>query len=335
MSKVHYTSSENKLFSKKKKLSKFLFISTCLLGGIAASMTPLFLTSCSQTQSLSTSFRVVNMNVKTQSNNINPSINIKDLNEIVNVSPKDLVKGSNSFNDGKYIIIYGTIGYKINSLKLENGIAHWDITNSSSFYKWLIGATSSNGIDQDEQNRFNDFQIANNFFNYWFNDSTLSQYKNVKIALFIDKPPYPSDDAALTPETYCPADPFEKWDQSKILTLYEYQSKKPSNSLQFSELPENWKMLEGTYMRNDESAKIYRELVNYSNDLRNGVQSVDGGGDNKNSGMIAFNGANKNPMTTSLPLDDYKTNFEEGATSNAPDSWKKIYKFYTGDDWPE
>lgn len=319
----------------KKKISKFIFISTCILGGITASLTPLFLTSCSQTRSVSTSFRILNMNVKTSSNNVTPSLNIKNLTNTVNISPNDLVKGTNSFNNGKYIIIYGTLGYKINGLSKKGDNYQWDIKESSSFYKWLIGATSNNGVDTDEFNRFDNFNIQNNFFNYWFNDATYSQYKNVKIALFIDKPPYPSSSTELNPSTYCPANPFEKWDQSKILSYYISSTGVQYENIKFSELPENWRMMEGTYMRNDESAKIYRDLVNYSNDLRSGVKTVDGSDDNTNSGVIAFNGTNKNPMTTSLLLDDYKISFEEGASANSPDSWKKLYKFYVNKDWPE
>ena len=319
----------------KKKIHKYLLITTCLLGGVAASITPLFLTSCSQIQSLSTSFRVINMS----NNKDERSVNIKNLNEIVNIPPKDLVKGTNSFNNGKYIIIYGTLGYDIQGIKTnENNGAVWEIPDSSAFYKWLIGATDGNGVNTDEINRFEDFEIKNDFFNYWFNDNTNSQYRNVKIALFIDKPPYPSSNVDLTIDTYCPANPFETWTQDMILTLYKYKSNRLNNNILFEELPENWQMLEGTYMRNDESAKMYRDLVNYSNDLRSQgsqVQSVDGSSNNQNSGIIAFNGVNNNPMTISLSLSDYKPPFDDPSTVSAPDSWKKIYKFYVGEDWPE
>lgn len=318
-----------------KKISKFILMSICLIGGATASITPLFLTSCSQNNNVSTSFRVVNMNLNTLDNPDASKININNLNNIVNVSPKDLIRGTNSFNNGKYIIIYGTIGYKLNGLTTtaNQEAIHWDTSETSSFYKWLIGSTSNNGINPDEIDKFNSFDITNGFFNWWFNDTTYSQYKNVKIALFIDKPPYPQNNDELTADKYCPATPFEKWDETKLVQMYEFQSKQ--YDLEFSEIPQNWQLLKGSYIRNDESAKIYRELVNYSNQIRNGVQSVDESGDNTISGMIAFNGKGKNPITSSLPLNDYQKKSPIGMNlSSPPESWKKIYQFYTNEEWP-
>ena len=274
------------------------------------------------------------------------SIKLKEyesLNTYIDVSYEDLIYGTNKFNNGKYVLIYGTLGN--NNLKLtnygdqDNPNWLWDY-QQSPFLQWLTGSSDIKEINYNQ-----DIYIQNNFFNWWFNDYTRSPYKDVKIIMFIDNPlPSEKGQDAKWYETIQQCDPFQTWDQTAIMQMYYHQIGQEIGTLEFSELPYNWQLLEGQYIRNDETAIQYRDLISYIQTIRPDMQTAAGSGDLQNSGMIAFNTKSNKPLSVSLndfnkPITNITsmgkdTAFTENQT-NAPIAWQSIYNLYNIDNEDE
>lgn len=300
------------------------------------------LTSCSGSINEYNEAKVLEMNpfqdVESHKTPINDA-----LKQNANVSVYDLVKGTNSFNNGKYMFIYGSVGYTGVRLKNSAQDGQYNVNAEgeiSSFYKWLIDAKDK--VNDDEINQFQNFKIGNTFFANWFNDikEISSPYKDVKIAMYIDIPPVTEDIGSKEGlEKLIKADPFATWSNDDVLWIYRWSCQKennPTDITSFDELPINWKLLSGTYIRQDKGAEEYRKFVEYATDLRPGIASVSGG-NNKESGMIAFNTTSRNPISYSLDKSSIVTdeNVPLINPSTVGETWKNIYRLYNGKTWEE
>lgn len=308
----------------------------------AAATTTLTLTSCSSANPS----RAIKVNEFTMDlfngDQKQHKINIKNVNKEVNIDPTNLIYGTNAVNGGKYMFIYGTVG-RINAHLVNNAPdgsefvnIHLDKGAPSPFYEWLTETQQS----KDEVDFYQNFEIGNTFFDAWFNDNpeTKSQYKDVKIYTYIDIPPVLQSTA--NPGTtedldrVLMVDPYSTYTSDDVLNLYRWSAQKNGDfpGLNFDELPVNWKMLSGTYMRQDESAIQYRRLVDYVEKVRPTLSPVNGS-DMKNNGMICFNTTAKSPFTGLLDKASVGNIGQgSGATllTNFGSSWKSIYHLFRG-----
>lgn len=270
-----------------------------------------------------------------------------------NVDIKDLIYGTNSFNDGKYVFIYGTVGYYDVHIKKIGNDSNYNFHADYSyapFYKWLTRQENTDEKLLTDYSYFQDMIIGNTFFDAWFNDvkENRSPYQKAKIVMYLDIPPVtPGADKLEDFEKFMQCSPYETWDDEEIRYLYQWTSLKNGlgvdDTLQFEDLPINWKMLSGTYIRQDEGAKAYREFVSYVQQYRPNMSTVtnaDGGsGGMENlskSGMIAFNTTSKNPLSYTLDsasIVSDSTNFQYVMDDTAGETWKQFYALYFAETW--
>ncbi len=328
---------------KKKTLTTFIG----LAGLGLCSTLALTLTSCAS-KNPSTAIKVKELNMSAFNGlNTEHTINIKDITKEVDIDPLDLVYGTNSYNGGKYMFIYGTLGRTEVHLKYNQD--NFSVTplpgTVSEFYTWLTGYMTNSQQQDIIYDNYQNFNIGNTFFDAWFNDNpeTYSPYKDVKILTYIDIPPVnefnKDPNASDTLDNVQMADPFSTWSEDDVLAMYNWKCKKDldaSPGLSYAELPFNWKMMTGTYIRQDESAEQYRRLISYIEEKRPGISAVKGS-DFKNSGVIGFNTTSKSPFTGSLEdINIGKFGSSGGTQITEPgNSWKDIYNMYNGKSWED
>ncbi len=327
---------------KKKYLAAILSLAT--LG--FASVITLTLTSWSSSPKSTLKVKELDMGLyKGPVGEEQHQINIKDVNKVVDYDPTDLIYGDSSANGGKYMFIYGTVGFSGGSLAIQDPSSlniNVQLTNPiiSPFYKWL----TENNPSDDIKDNFNNFNISNTFFDAWFNDNpdNKSPYKNVKIYTYIDIPPVaesvsnPAHSEQL--DQVIPVDPFCVYTNDDVLNIYKWRCQKDGlyPAITFDELPINWKMLSGTYMRQDPSAVEYRRLVDYVQQVRPTLSSATGS-DTKNSGVICFDTTSKSPFTGVLDKASIGDFGSAGATllADVGSSWKMLYHMFNGKTWDD
>lgn len=253
----------------KKKNFLFKF---GFLGACAISI-PLVLTSCSSESVYSVKTKEMTL---TSYNNQSTYSSLSSSN----VNLKDAIYGSN-FNDGNYIFIYGT-------------------TSSEEILTFLYANQS--------MPTYNESNINGEFFSTFYSEGNLgngglSSY-NVKILMYIDIPPN-NDDAYLEDEGQ--ASPTAKYDVNAAIA--KAQRDGYTNVTAEKDLPEKYRYLIDTYIRYDQKAIEYRNLVDYIGTVRSNMQ-----GTKENGGIIAFR-KDTDPKSFSVAASSYesiRTYYETG-----------------------
>ncbi|MGL4647451.1 MAG: DUF6856 family protein [Mycoplasmoidaceae bacterium] len=283
-----------KLFQK----NKFKLLSLSLIG-IAATAS-IFLSSCGAYQPIR--FRVIK-DVSSSSNQI-----LLDSLKTSNADPKSAILGDKSINSGNYIIIYGSIAGSSSTL---------------GFREWLTGGSISNGGGVTINPVINA-----NFLNAFLGNQELKD--KVEVMLYIDNPGFSNQDNIYSKLNF---DPYEKYTDKILLEEYNYQYKLdnglPQSAadqiVEFDKLPWSYKDKNNQFIRQDDSAKSYRDFVDYATSIRPNLSPISGD-NNKLSGGIAFSGKNAPSLLGTLSPAD-------GSSIDTNQTVKALYKYYLEKDY--
>lgn len=246
----------------KKIVKKLGYSAICLL--------PIAATACTPSDVNQVRARLLNANAW---NGNGQNTKYSELNQ-VNVTLEQAIYGTNNFNNGNYIFIYGT-------------------TANNDTRTLLYGARGNNNSSNNtvsEQN-FSSSSFFQNFFraNNSLGSGGLLPFR-VSLLLFIDRPPY-NPNASVGSGLNGNEDPLATYSSTEVVNEFNSQNGIVTNQYTEKTLPVEARAKIGTYKRNDLDAIAYRNLVNYIQIIRPNLK-----GTAANAGLIAF-ATNKAPVS--------------------------------------
>ncbi len=258
----------------------------------------MFLVSCgAQTPKDSIKLKIMELSPE-----VNGRILLSDL-KTQNSSPKEAILGDTGINKGNYIFIYGSLAGSASTLEFRNWLSGGGIENG--------GGVSTNPI------------VDSNFLEAFLSEKELNPF--VQVLLFIDNPAFESTNNIFSELNF---DPFETYDEIKLLDKYNYDftiknnltpSIEHNEIAEFSKLPFEYKILNGLYIRQDQPAIDYRDFIDYALSVRPNLSSIVGD-NNKLSGGIAFSNKKKPILLGNAD------NINNSIASN--ETVKSLYEYY-------